>query len=196
MSDSTSEPKAPEGPPPVIVNADTAAAGEFVLKVRMLVRMGISFEDPRLQMAVNQLGIWPQLVFDLQGDENGRSLAEVRVNEVDRVVEYALTCAGDAPEGKELEKRAGALIGWTQQLLGEEWAVVVQNRKRKAGKYKTIAKGDRLKPFEAKPPTLVDAPFPEAVAQFKRYRTDAQKLGRLGRDDSLDLGPILPTTKR
>ncbi len=193
MSDSTSKPQDPEPP---VIDADAQAAGDFVLRTRMLVKMGISFEDPRLQLAVQQLGIWPQLLFDLQADVAGRPAAEVRIQEADKEVEYNLTLREPLPEGDQLAKRVCAIVGWTQQLLGEEWAVVVQNRKRKASKYKTIAKGDRLKPFEAKPPTLVDAPFPEAVAEFKRYRTDEKKLERLKRDDDLDLGPILPATKR
>lgn len=182
-----SEEKKPEPP---VIDADTEAAGQFVLRTRMLVKMGISFEDPRLNQAVNQLGWWPQVVFEMQGDEQGKPLAEVRVNEVDRVVEYSLTIKGELPDDRE--KRTGAIIGWTQQLLGEEWVVIIQNRKRKGGKYKVIAKGDRLKPLEAKPPTLTDAPFPDAVTGFRRYRPDGKKFGF---DDEIDLGPILPSKR-
>ena len=179
------EKKSEAGEPPVI-DPEVARAGDFVLRTRMLVKLGISFEDPRLQAAVNQLGWWPQVVFELQGDEQGKPLAEVRVNEVDRVVQYELTIQGDLPA--DAEKRTGALIGWTQQLLGEEWSVIVQNRKKKGAKYKTIAKGERLKAFEAKPPTLSDAPFPEAVTGFRRYRTEP---GRFKLPENEDLGPII-----
>ncbi len=173
MSDSTSD-----APP---ISESTKAAGEFVLATRMLIKMGISFEDPRLAAAVNQLGWWPQVVFDLS--EN----AEVRVDESDRVVEYKVTLSVP-PEGDELDKRTSALIGWTQQLLGEEWAVVIQSRKRKNGRYKVLAKGARAKPLEAKPATLTDAPFPDAVTTFRRYRSNKPGLTT----DEVDLGPILP----
>lgn len=185
MSDST-----PERPAPPVIDVNTEAAGQLVLRTRLLVKMGVSFEDPRLQLAVNQLGWWPQVVFDLQPDG-----AEVRLQEADKVVNFDLTLT-TIPEGEELKKRSSALIGWCHQLLGEDWVVNIMNRKKKGGKYKMLAKGERLVPMEAHPPTLADAPFPEAVTQFHRYRTDEKKLPTLKRDDNLDLGPILPTTKR
>lgn len=182
-----SDDQKPEGNGPP-VDPGAKEAGEFVLATRLLVKMGISFEDPRLKAAVTQLGIWPQLVFDLEGDEKGRPLAEVRVDEVNRLVEYVVVIAGKVPVGDELTKRTGALIGWTQQLLGEEWAVNVLSRTKKGTKTKALAKGERQRPVEAKPPTLTDAPFPDAVTGYRRYRTGVQDRFKLPVED---LGPII-----
>lgn len=187
------EKKSEEKSGPPVIDAETAAAGQLVLRTRMLIKMGISFEDPRLRQAVNQLGWWPQVLFEIQLDENEKYMSEVRINENDRVVEFDLTLL-QVPETDELTKRAGALVGWCQQLLGDDWLINIMNRKRKGGKYKVIFKGDRLRALEARPPTLVDAPFPDAVTKFNRYRADGKSLGR---DDDLSLGPILPPdTKR
>lgn len=178
-------------PDPPVMDADTEAAGQLVLRTRLLVKMGMSFEDPRLQLAVQQLGWWPQVLFSLQSDEAGKPAAEVRIDEKARVVDYNLMLEG-VPEGEDLEKRGGALVSWTQQLLGEDWVVHVQNRKKKGGRYKVIFSRDRQRGLDAKPPELINAPFPEAVTQFRRYRTE-----RVEAPPVEDLGPILPVdTKR
>lgn len=180
------ETPAPPAPP---IDASTEAAAQLILQTRMMIKAGISFEDVRMRPAVNQLGIWPQLVFDLQRDDSGKYDVEVRVNEVDHVVDFHMAL-DSIPEGEELAKRAGALVQWCQQLLGEDWVVHVQNRKSKRGKYKVIFKGDRLVPLEAVPPRLEGAPFPVAVTSFRRYRNDSKK--HFGFDDNTPLTPIKP----
>jgi hypothetical protein len=160
---------------------------QFALQTRILLKMGIPFDDPRLKLALLQLHLWPQLVFDPIKGDDGKYLVEVRVIEAEHVVEFNLTLES-MPVGEDLAKRAGALVEWVQQLLGEDWAVNIYNRKTKKSQYKIIHKGARRKPIEAQPPTLADAPFPEAVQNFRRY---SQNNKTFCPDDDMDLGPIL-----
>jgi hypothetical protein len=144
-----------------------------------------------MQMALTQLYLWPQLLFELQQSEDGKYLVEVRVNEVDHVVDFNLQLLV-MPEAEELKTRSERLVAWCQQLLGEDWSVHIMNRKKKNGKYKMLVEGPRRKPLEPQPKSVIDAPFPDAVTQFKRYRTEKKPFGR---DDDIDLGPILPVKR-
>jgi hypothetical protein len=164
---------------------------EFAIRIRTLLKMGVTLDDPRMALAVQNLGIWPQLLFDIRKDVDGKYMMEVKIDEVARILDYNLSLA-TVPEAAELEDRASKMVAWCQQLLGEDWAVHVSNRKSKKGKYKMVHKGERVKPLEASAPTLSDAPFPEAVTKFNRYRTDKKSFGF---DEDMDLGPIVPARR-
>lgn len=169
-----------------IADPDAEVVGQFVFWAKMMIKAGISFEDPRMKPIINQLGIWPQLVFDLQVDDKGASLTDVRIDETQRIVNFNLTLI-DIPDGDNLIKRAETIIKWCQQLLGEDWSVNINNRKKNKGKYKSLFKGNRLEPVATVTPTLIDAPFPEVITNFRRYRSDGKNF-RL--DDDILLDPI------
>jgi len=169
------------------ISAPMPAEVAFALRTRALVKMGTPFDDPQMAQACQQLGLWPQLLFDFKKGADGKFLVETKVFEEDHIVCFNMVLE-TIPEKEDLQKRSDLLGSWVQQLLGEDWAIHVANRKSKKGPYKIICKIDRTKPLGAKTQILNGANFPEAIQSFKRYRTDGKNFGF---DDSMDLGPIL-----
>jgi hypothetical protein len=162
------------------------------LRTRTLIKMGVPFDDPRFELSLTQLYIWPQLLFSPKKGDDGKYLIEVRIDDVTRTVDFNLVL-DEVPEGNELKQRCSALVSWCQQLMGEDWSVRISNRNSARGKYKTFHVGDRRKPIEVVVKPIVDAPFPEVVTNFRRYSSTGKSLGF---DYDIPLDPILPVDPR
>lgn len=163
----------------------------LALRTRTLIKMGVPLDDPRMKMALTQLYIWPQLLFDPARGEDNKYLVEVRVDEAAHTVDFSMTLA-TVPDKDDLATRGERITAWVQQLLGEDWLVFVQNKKSKGGKYKIIYRGDRRRPMEAVVATDPKAPFPDPVNQFRRYRQEEKTFTP---DFDMELGPILQPKK-
>jgi hypothetical protein len=149
------------------------ATREALYQLRDLTRRtGLVYEPQALQ-----LQHYPYCLFPI--DE-----ARIEPDDQERTLIFSLRLNDALPTGEDLERRIEALESWCWGLLGDEWLVRIETRKKRGGKAKLLHKGRRKAVF-------APAKQPEgAVVDVKRYRS-LDKAAAFAAVSSETLDPII-----